>query len=205
MEQLNFLNDMAETAQVSSDIFDFRPAVFNRLESDRYLKVFLETVPWSQTQQTIYGKQVTTPRLTAWYGDPNTDYNKEGSGTPPLPWTPELLEIKAKVEAISGITFNSVLMNLYRDENDGVSWHSDRDGVEGRNKYVASVSFGQARHFDLRKKNDPTKNFSVLLEHGSYLLMRGEFQEQWLHRIAKSTVTMGPRVNLTFRISREKT
>jgi alkylated DNA repair dioxygenase AlkB len=202
MKQLNFIQDIGEAEEVSSDIFDYRPAIFNKADSARFLKTFLETVPWGQTSQLMYGKKVVTPRLTAWFGDPNTDYSIDGNESPTLPWTPELLEIKAEVEAISGIAFNSVLLNFYRDGNDSVAWHSDRDGVTGRNKYVASVSFGQERRFDLRKKDDPTKTFTVLLEDGSYLLMKGEFQDQWQHRIAKSRLSMGPRVNLTFRISR---
>jgi len=204
MKQLNFLSDINEHPDVTTDIFDYQPDIFSRVECERYLRIFLNDVPWEQTSQLMYGKMVITPRLTAWYGDPNTDYSTKGEGSPTLSWTPELLEIKAKVEAISGITFNSVLLNYYRDQNDSVAWHSDRDGVPGRNKYVASVSFGQERLFDLRKKDDPTKAFSIMLEDGSYLLMKGEFQDQWQHRIAKSRLSMGPRVNLTFRISKKQ-
>ena len=202
MKQLSILDSISEYQEVTSDIFDYRPDSFSKADCERYLKVFLYDVPWEQTSQLMYGKTVTTPRLTAWYGDQNTDYSVKGEGSPTLSWTPELLEIKAKVEVISGIEFNSVLLNYYRDQNDSVAWHSDRDGVPGRNKYVASISFGQERMFDLRKKDDPTKAFSVLLEDGSYLLMKGEFQDKWEHRIAKSRVPMGPRVNLTFRMSR---
>ncbi|MBA3695702.1 MAG: alpha-ketoglutarate-dependent dioxygenase AlkB [Methylotenera sp.] len=82
-----------------------------------------------------------------------------------------------------------------------MAWHSDRDAVPGRNQYVASVSFGQERYFDLRRKSDHTEKFRVLLENGSYLLMKGAFQDKWEHRIAKSKVPMSPRINLTFRIS----
>lgn len=201
MKQLNLLSDTNEQQDVTTDIFDYRPGIFSRAECERYLRIFLNDVPWEQTSQLIYGKKVNTPRLTAWYGDLNTDYSVKGEGSPTLFWTPDLREIKAKVEAISGITFNSVLLNYYRDQNDSVAWHSDRDGVPGRNKYVASVSFGQERLFDLRKKDYPTKAFSVMLEDGSYLLMKGVFQDQWQHRVAKSCLAMGPRINLTYRIS----
>jgi len=201
VKQLSILESISEYQEVTSDIFDYRPGIFSKADCERYLRVFLNDTPWMQTSQLMYGKTVTTPRLTAWYGDPNTDYSVEGQGSPTLAWTPELMEIKDKVIAISGIEFNSVLLNYYRDQNDSVAWHSDRDGVPGRNKYVASVSFGQERMFDLRKKDDPTKAFSVLLEDGSYLLMKGEFQDKWQHRIAKSRLAMGPRINLTYRIS----
>jgi alkylated DNA repair dioxygenase AlkB len=133
----------------------------------------------------MYGKEIITPRLTAWYT---------------FPWTKELLQIKERVENVSSINFNSVLLNYYRDGNDSVAWHSDDDGVPGKNKFVASVSFGEERMFDIRSKNDHQNKFSILLEDGSYLLMKNDFQENWQHRIAKSKLSMKGRLNLTFRI-----
>jgi alkylated DNA repair dioxygenase AlkB len=108
--------------------------------------------------------------------------------------------IKNRIEPIAGVKFNSVLLNYYRDGNDSVSWHSDDDGIPGRNRIVASVSFGQERNFDIRNKKDYSKKHTVLLENGSYLLMKGDFQQQWQHRIAKSNKPMKARINLTFRI-----
>lgn len=201
MKQLNFLQDLGEDPQVSSDTFDYRPKIFNEKECEHYLATFLREAPWSQLSTVMYGKEILTPRLYAWYGNANVDYSINGEGSRPTPWIPELLIIKQKIEALSGISFNSVLLNLYRDQNDSVAWHSDRDAVPGRNQYVASVSFGQERFFDLRQKADHSKKFRVLLENGSYLLMKGAFQDKWEHRVAKSSVPMGPRINLTFRIS----
>ncbi|HSI42935.1 MAG TPA: alpha-ketoglutarate-dependent dioxygenase AlkB [Methylotenera sp.] len=201
MKQLNFLQVLDEDQEVSSDTFDYRPKIINEQDCERYLTTFLRDAPWSQLTTVMYGKEVVTPRLYAWYGDRNVDYSLNGEGSQPVLWTPELLEIRKKVEAISGIVFNSVLLNLYRDQNDSVAWHSDRDAVPGRNQYVASVSFGQERYFDLRQKNDHSKKFRVLLENGSYLLMKGAFQDKWEHRVAKSRIPMKPRINLTFRIS----
>ena len=200
MEQLNFIQQIGVPLEVSSDIFDYRPNIIEKKDCEHYLKMFIETVPWVQTYQFMYGKRVITPRLSAWYGNKDIDY-PNGPAFPSQAWTPELLAIKATVEAISGIAFNSVLLNFYRDQNDSVAWHSDRDGVPGRNKYVASVSFGEGRIFDLRYKQNLRKVFSVLLENGSYLLMKDEFQDKWQHRVAKSKLCMGPRINLTFRIS----
>jgi alkylated DNA repair dioxygenase AlkB len=202
LKQLNFLADIGDIENVSSDTFDYRPAIFSPEDSERYLKTFLKEVSWSQLITMMYGREVITPRLYAWFGDKNTAYSYNGNDFHAAPWTPELLEIRAKVEALSGIKFNSVLLNYYRDENDSVAWHSDRDAESGRNRFVASVSFGQARNFDLRRKDDYSKKFSVLLESGSYLFMKGEFQDQWEHRIAKSKKPMTARINLTFRISK---
>ncbi len=201
MKQLDFLQEIGELPGVSSDTFDYRPNVFNQADCERYMATFLKTVPWSQLTTVMYGKEIATPRLYAWFGDTNTEYVINGNASRPLSWTQELLEIKAKIETISGIAFNSVLLNYYRDHNDSVAWHSDRDGVPGRNRYVASVSFGQARYFQLRLKDHHATKFKVLLESGSYLLMKGLFQDKWEHSIAKSRTPMKPRINLTFRIT----
>jgi alkylated DNA repair dioxygenase AlkB len=107
--------------------------------------------------------------------------------------------IKEKVEPLAGVTFNSVLLNYYRDGNDSVAWH-DKENVLGKRPVIASLSFGQVRSVDILNKADHQQKYSVRLEHGSFLLMKSGLQEQWEHRIAKSTKAMKPRINLTFRI-----
>ena len=193
---------MGDREPLSTDIYDFLPTLFPPEESNRYLKALIAEVPWEQTSIMMYGKEVRTPRLTAWFGDPETDYSISGAPVRPLPWREDLLAIKRRVEEASGKQFNGVLLNYYRDGNDSVSWHSDGDGIPGRNLIVASVSFGQERVFDVRNKMDHKRKFSLLLTNGSYLLMKGDFQDQWQHRIAKSKKAMLPRVNLTFRVLR---
>src|ERR1700744_5996585 len=145
-------------------------------------------------------KHMLTPRLTAWYGDPQTNYVFTGLQLDPMPWTPELLAIKTKVEPLAGVTFNSVLLNYYRDGNDSVAWHSDKENVLGKRPVIASVTFGQVRSFDIRRKTDHKEIYSVRLEHGSFLLMKAGLQEAFEHRIAKSVKTMKARGNLTFRV-----
>lgn len=108
--------------------------------------------------------------------------------------------IKSVVEPIAGVTFNSVLLNYYRDGNDSVVWHSDNEKALGSHPTIASVTFGQVRSFDIRNKADHSEKYSVRLEHGSLLLMKGDLQFKWDHRIAKSTRPMKPRLNLRFRI-----
>jgi len=109
------------------------------------------------------------------------------------------LDLKHVVEAVAGINFNSVLLNYYRDGQDSVAWHSDNETVMGSHPVIASISFGQVRGFDIRRKTDHRERYTVRLEHGSLLLMKGNLQTMWDHRIAKSNRPMGPRVNLTFR------
>lgn len=106
--------------------------------------------PWRTEIVTVYGKQHPQPRLCASHGD--VRYTYSGLTIDPLPWTPLLLEIKATVEEITGVAFNSVLLNYYRDERDSMGMHSDDERALGRNPAVASVSFGATRTFILRHK-----------------------------------------------------
>lgn len=202
MEQLDIFGGINLTHTVLSGLIDYQAGMFTRAESDLLLHKFIADVPWLQKSVVMYGKEVLTPRLTAWFGDADVDNAIDGNGSKPLPWTDDLLFIRERVEKASGTKFNSVLLNFYRDGNDSVSWHDDMDKIPGRNRIVASVSFGEVRLFDIRNKADHNMKFSIPLEHGSYLLMQGDFQQDWQHRIAKSTRLMKERINLTFRISK---
>lgn len=200
MEQLALFAEAGQSSGLPADFLEYFPGLYSQEEGDFFLRKFIADAPWKQTVQKIYDKQVITPRLTAWYGDLGTDYSHPGSISNPTPWTPELLAIKAKVEPLADAQFNSVLLNYYRDGNDSVAWHSDRESILGRHPVIASVSFGQVRSFDIRSKTDHREKYSVRLEHGSFLLMKSGLQEYWEHRIAKSVIPMKARVNLTFRM-----
>jgi alkylated DNA repair dioxygenase AlkB len=200
MEQLSFFMEAGQSKGLPEELLEYRAGWFTEKESDYFLQTFISTMPWEQKLVKMWDKEMLTPRLTAWYGDPNTNYSFTDLKLDPMPWTTELLQIKAKVEPIAGIKFNSVLLNYYRDGNDSVAWHSDKESVLGKNPVIASVSFGQVRSFDIRNKADHSEKYSVKLEHGSLLLMKAGLQEHWEHRIAKSVKPMKPRVNLTFRV-----
>lgn len=199
MEQLSFFAEAGQSKGLPNELLEYRPGFIGLTESDALLAKFITDSPWMQRVQHIYDKDMITPRLTAWYGDEGTDYSALGKSDP-TPWTPELLYIKSRVEPLAGIQFNSVLLNYYRDGNDSVAWHSDRESILGKNPVIASVSFGQVRSFDIRSKADHSERYSVKLEHGSFLLMKAGLQEHWEHRIAKSVKPMKARVNLTFRV-----
>jgi alkylated DNA repair dioxygenase AlkB len=200
MEQLCFFPEAGQSKGLPDDYLDYFPGLFGQDAGDGFLQKFIEEAPWKQTVQKMYDKEVVTPRLTAWYGDAGTDYSLSGKIASPAPWTPELISIREIVEPLAGVSFNSVLLNYYRDGNDSVAWHSDKESILGKHPVIASVSFGQVRSFDIRRKADHNEKYSVRLEHGSFLLMKAGLQEMWEHRIAKSAKAMGPRVNLTFRI-----
>ncbi|MGN6639828.1 MAG: alpha-ketoglutarate-dependent dioxygenase AlkB family protein [Mucilaginibacter sp.] len=200
MEQLSFFEQAGQSPLLPADLLDYHPGIFNADESAVLLEKFISTVPWKQEDIQMYGKVLKTPRLTAWYGDNDKDYTFSGTKYSPIPWTEELLKIKNRIEPIAGIHFNSVLLNYYRNANDSVAWHSDDEYELGVNPIIASVSFGQVRRFDIRHKQEHNRKFSIYLENGSLLLMKGNLQHLWEHRIPKSTQIMKERVNLTFRV-----
>jgi alkylated DNA repair dioxygenase AlkB len=163
-------------------------------DADDYYTKLLNATPWREYEMPMYDKIVTAPRMIAWYGE------QEEAGESALPWTPELLELRKKVEKETGLLFNAVLLNLYRNGNDSVAWHSDKEHRIGRNPNIASVTFGETRPFRFRHKIDKSvPQVEIPLHHGTLLLMSGTTNTFWEHHIPKSAKDMLPRINLTFR------
>lgn len=177
----------------------FWPYLFGKEKSQMWFELLLNHIQWRQEQIAMYGKQVKVPRLSAWYADAGQNYVYSGIRHHPTIWSKPLLALKKKVEEFAGVSFNSVLCNLYRDGNDGVSWHSDDEPELGRNPIIASLSFGETRRFELRKKDDHAQKFKLNLFSGSCLIMQGETQHAWHHQIPKSSISLQARINLTFR------
>lgn len=190
------LFDDFEQLMLPEDLVEYIPAFLSTQQADDLLQHLLKTVPWEQHKQTLYDKEVITPRLSAWYGNRR---EKDGAGRSPIPWLPELSDLRDKLEINTGIAFNGVLLNYYRNENDSVAWHSDKDTLPGLKTEIASISLGQVRAFGFRNKTNHRQQYSLRLEHGSLLLMKGDLQRFWEHRIAKSNIPMSGRINLTFR------
>jgi len=168
-------------------------------------KNLLREVSWQQESINVYGKRYLSPRLTAWYGDTNAYYIYSGIGHEPLPWTDTLSQLRSKIETLCNTTFNSVLLNLYRDGQDSVGWHSDDEAELGCYPVIASLSLGESRRFLLKpKKTGRAKAFEIKLSSGSLLLMAGSLQHHWKHCVPRERKVQLPRINLTFRLIREQ-
>lgn len=172
--------------------------VIPRDEADRHLDYLLNDIAWENDKAIIYGKLIITKRKAAWYGDRPFEYTYSKTTKTALPWTPELLELKAIAEKTTGETYNSCLLNLYHDGSEGMAWHSDAEKDLVKNGAIASLSFGAQRKFSF-KHQQTKETVSVMLEHGSALVMKGTTQSHWQHSIPKSIQIKTPRVNLTFR------
>ena len=167
-------------------------------EANDYLNKLLETIAWKNDQAVIFGKLIITKRKVAWYGDIPFKYTYSNTTKEALPWTAELIELKNLAEITTGETYNSCLLNLYHDGNEGMAWHSDGEKDLKKNGTIASMSFGAERKFAF--KNKTTKEtIQVILQNGSLLVMKDETQTHWLHRLPPTKLVSKPRVNLTFR------
>lgn len=192
------IND-EEPINIDNGSYIYIPNYFNKFEADFFLNDFINNIVWEQQSMNMYGKIVPFPRLTTWYGDNDKPYTFSGITLKPHPWNESLLKIKNKIEPLSGVNFNSVLLNRYRDGNDSISWHTDAERELGINPVIASVNFGEERVFQL-KHIETGQRIDIPLKHGSLLIMMGELQHFWKHQVPKSKKPMKERVNLTFRV-----
>lgn len=192
------INDK-EPIKINNGSYIYIPNYFKKFEADFFLNDFINNIVWEQQTMNMYGKIVPFPRLTTWYGDNDKPYKFSGITLQPHPWNESLLKIKNKIEPLSGVNFNSVLLNRYRDGNDSISWHTDAEKELGKNPVIASVNFGEERVFQL-KHIETGERIDIPLKHGSLLIMMGELQHFWKHQIPKSKRPMKERINLTFRV-----
>jgi len=168
-------------------------------EANRYLSILLHDIAWKHDEAVIFGRHIITRRMVAWYGDDNYSYTYSNKTRVALPWTKELLELKTLTERFTGTVYNSCLLNLYHNGDEGMAWHSDDEKMLQKDGSIASLSFGATRKFSLKHRVSK-ETLSLLLESGSLLEMKGTTQTHWLHSLPKSKKIMQPRVNLTFRV-----
>jgi alkylated DNA repair dioxygenase AlkB len=167
-------------------------------DAEDHLTGLLDNIVWKNDEAVIFGRHIITKRKVAWYGDAEYSYTYSNITKRALLWTPQLLVLKQLTEQLSGTKFNSCLLNLYHDGEEGMAWHSDDEKSLGKNTSIASLSFGAERKFAFKHKATK-QTVSLVLESGSLLLMKGTTQSNWLHGLPKTKKVTCPRVNLTFR------
>jgi alkylated DNA repair dioxygenase AlkB len=166
----------------------FYPAFLGFEDGDALVAELLATTKFAADSRLMYGKRVAVPRETAGRGDRMTQ-----------PWTPQLLVVRERLETLLGTGFDYVFVNRYRDGRDSVAWHGDHE-ISG--KVVASLSLGATREFDFRPKRESDlrpRMIALDLAHGDLVVMRGETQRYWEHRVRKDPRVHEQRINLTFR------
>jgi len=174
-------------------------------DADHYFAALMDNIQWEHDQALIYGKRIITRRKVAWYGDQPFAYTYSKTTKYALAWTKELLALKSMIEHHLDETFNSCLLNLYHNGDEGMAWHSDEEKDLKKHGTIASLSLGAERKFAFRHKHrqhqQKQQTRSLILEHGSLLVMAGTTQTFWQHRLPPTKKISTPRINLTFRNS----
>ncbi|MDE0093655.1 MAG: alpha-ketoglutarate-dependent dioxygenase AlkB [Gammaproteobacteria bacterium] len=167
--------------------------------ADQVLKQALESIAWETRSIQLYGRTIAIPRLSAWFSESGSSYTYSGTTHVAKPMPTFVCDLKNLIELATNCSFNSVLVNLYRDGSDSVSWHADNEFELGPNITIASLSVGAVRDLRFKHRQVKEEQFSLQVEHGSLLMMYPPTQENWLHELPKRRQVTQPRVNFSFR------
>lgn len=202
MDLFNLIIDKQKNWLPYQGTVNYYGRLLSKEKADFYLNKLLATIEWRNDEAIIFGKKIITKRKVAWYGDKPFEYTYSNTTKFALPWTKELLELKTLIEKETGECFNSCLLNLYHNGDEGMAWHSDGETDLKKDGAIGSLSFGAERKFAFRHKQNKEK-VELVLEHGSLLVMKDTTQTYWLHRLPPSKKITTARVNLTFRTIEE--
>jgi alkylated DNA repair dioxygenase AlkB len=193
-----FHGDIISNLLPNDGTLNYYGKVLTSKEANQYFDLLMQNILWKNDEVIIFGKHIVTKRKAAWYGDSDYLYTYSNATKQALPWTEELSKLRQIVEVLVGIKFNSCLLNLYHNGYEGMGWHSDDEKSLGKYNTIASLSLGAERKFLIKHKL--TKQIvSLVLEHGSLLVMKEATQRNWLHSLPKSKNIIQSRINLTFR------
>lgn len=176
----------------------YYPNILSRKETTTIYQNLLDNIAWVNDTPILFGKQITTKRKIALYGDSEYIYGYSNNVRKALPWIPQLETLKNIAQEKCNTCFNACLLNLYHNGNEGLGWHADDEKELGNQPIIASISFGADRKFSF-KHRETKQTVSIILEKGSLLIMKGETQTHWLHKLPPTTMVKTPRINLTFR------
>lgn len=177
----------------------FDPAWLDAAQAAALQAALQAEIAWETHRIRLFGRQVDSPRLSCWIGDPGAVYRYSGTRFEPRPWPESLLPLRARLREETGVDFNSLLANLYRDGRDSMGWHADDEPELGARPCIASLSLGAVRRFAFKSRDPDGPRLALGLPHGSLLLMRGDTQRRYRHALPRTARPVGARINLTFR------
>lgn len=199
---------LPSSCPASAEVVDFGDGGWVRrlpnwyADGDALIPVLLASLPLRQERITVFGRQHDTPRLVSWHGDPECSYRYSGRRFTPAPWTAVLSELRERVGEAAGYSFNSVLVNVYRDGRDAMGAHRDDEPELGPTREdvgIASLSIGARRRFLL--EHEPSRRrVEWSLGDGDLLVMGGTTQRSCKHWVPRTRRLVGLRINLTFRV-----
>lgn len=181
----------------------YRAGFLRRRRADALLATALAETAWERERLTMFGRVLTAPRLSAWFGEPGTAYRYSGATRVATPWPRFLAQLAAEAGQAVAANFNYVLVNRYRDGQDTLGWHADDEADLGPAPIIATVSVGATRTLRLRpRRASGGRGVGCQLAHGSLLLMWGACQRDYKHCVPRTAQRVGERVSFTFRRTR---
>ncbi|MBC7991494.1 MAG: alpha-ketoglutarate-dependent dioxygenase AlkB, partial [Luteimonas sp.] len=84
-------------------------------QADALFAALRDAIVWETHRISLFGREVDSPRLSCWIGDPDAVYSYSRTRFEPRSWPDALSTIRARLRSETGVDFNSVLANLYRD------------------------------------------------------------------------------------------
>jgi hypothetical protein len=94
---------------------------------------------------------------------------------------------------------NHCVTNYYRNGTDFIGHHSDKDLDLDKEGVIVSVSLGDERVLELKRRDSPQDTFRVVLPHGSMLILGPVTNKHFTHSILPKDESTWPRISLTFR------
>lgn len=198
MELFDESSDSIQNILPKEGEVNYFAAIISTAQAKIYQKQLLTTIDWQNDVIQMFGKTIITKRKVAWYGDKPYKYTYSNTTKEALTWTRELMELKSKIEEITNESYNSCLLNLYHNGNEGMGWHTDAEKELKKNGTIASMSIGADRKFVFKHKISKEK-VALTLKNGSLLVMKNQTQDNWLHSLPTTKLVSKPRINLTFR------
>lgn len=198
MELFDESSDSIQNILPKEGEVNYFAAIISTAQAKIYQKQLLTTIDWQNDVIQMFGKTIITKRKVAWYGDKPYKYTYSNTTKEALTWTKELMELKSKIEEITNESYNSCLLNLYHNGNEGMGWHTDAEKELKKNGTIASMSIGADRKFVFKHKISKEK-VALTLKNGSLLVMKNQTQDNWLHSLPTTKLVSKPRINLTFR------
>ena len=201
LQQTTAQNGLQTTQIDERSFLDYDQKFVEKGLADEILKHLLNDIDWRHAVMTTKkGETYSLPRLQCWMSDEGVHaqlYQKEGA----MPWSPQVADLKEKLERLLNTKFDYVLMNLYRNGDDKIGFHRDDEAEEEGKNVIASLSFGAPRTFIIKHDHKRELSYTYNLTHGSLVTMRGDTQINWKHSVPPAPEVKTPRVNLTFRKS----
>jgi len=168
----------------------YQPGFVDGALARKWFEAVRESVAWQSDRRMMYDREVDVPRLLAHFR-----LRPPAAATPPV-----IREIADRVIAQTGVPFNGVGLNFYRDEKDSVAPHNDHLYELVPGNPIALVSLGEVRRMVIRSKQPPKRVVNLDLEPGSLLIMSYASQLAYTHAIPKQRAPCGARISLAFRV-----